>query len=194
MPAAVYSCDAQGHINFYNDAAVKIWGREPELGKEQWCGSLKMFKPDGSPLPHDSCPMAIAIKEGRIVPGEEVIIERPDGSRSVVRVYPQPEFGLSGEITGAINMGFDVTEQVNARNKMEESEKKFRLIAELMPQKIWTSDAVGNKDYFNKTLLDYVGLSSEELKASGWEKMIHPEDWKRNEKCVAAISCNRKRL
>ncbi|MBL0202303.1 MAG: PAS domain S-box protein [Chitinophagaceae bacterium] len=181
LPAAVYSCDAQGHINFYNDAAVKIWGREPELGKEQWCGSLKMFKPDGSPLPHDSCPMAIAIKEGRIVPGEEVIIERPDGSRSVVRVYPQPEFGLSGEITGAINMGFDVTEQVNARNKMEESEKKFRLIAELMPQKIWTSDAVGNKDYFNKTLLEYVGLSAEELKSNGWKMMIHPDDWKRNE-------------
>ena len=112
--------------------------------------------------------------------GEEIIIERPDGSRSIVRVYPQPEFGVSGEITGAINMGFDVTEQVAASKRIEESEKQFRQMAELMPQKVWTSDDKGNKNYFNQTLLDYAGLSFEELKGQGWEKIIHPDDWGKN--------------
>jgi PAS domain S-box-containing protein len=65
--------------------------------------------------------------------------------------------------------------------KLEESEKQFRLMAELMPQKIWTSDAVGNKNYFNKTLLDYVGIPGEALKGRGWKKIIHPDDRKRNE-------------
>jgi two-component system CheB/CheR fusion protein len=121
LPAAVYSCDLLGRIGFYNDAAVKIWGREPEIGKDLWCGSYKIFKTDGSPLSLDSSPMAIAIKEGRAIIGEEIIIERPDGSRSFVQVYPQPEFGLSGEITGAINMGFDITELKKTENDLNEA-------------------------------------------------------------------------
>jgi two-component system, chemotaxis family, CheB/CheR fusion protein len=130
LPAAVYSCDASGHINFYNDAALKVWGRVPDLGKDQWCGSYRLYKPDGSPLALDKSPMALAVKEGRAIDGEEIIIERPDGTRSHVLVYPQPEFGLTGEITGAINMGFDITEQVLARKKIEESEARFRNLVE----------------------------------------------------------------
>ncbi len=125
LPAAVYSCDADGLINFYNDAAVKVWGREPALGKEHWCGSFKLFNPDGSPMPLEKCHMALALKEGRAIIGEEVIIERPDGSRSHVLVYPQPEFDLAGKVTGAINMAFDVTEQVQARKKIEETSARY---------------------------------------------------------------------
>ena len=73
-----------------------------------------MYKPDGTPIPADKCPMAIALKEGRTLNGEELIIERPDGSQSVVLEHPQPEFNVASEITGAINMMIDVTEQVNA--------------------------------------------------------------------------------
>jgi two-component system, chemotaxis family, CheB/CheR fusion protein len=48
-----------------------------------------------------------------------------------------------------------------------------------MPQKIWTADAQGNKNYFNRTCLDYTGFTFEEVKDWGWEKMVHPDDWKR---------------
>jgi len=120
LPAAVYSCDATGHINFYNHAAEKIWGRKPEIGKDLWSGSWKIFTLDGSPIPLESSPMAIALKEGKAIPGQEIIKERPDGSRSFVLEFPQPEFGLSGEITGAINIIIDVTEQVIARKKLQE--------------------------------------------------------------------------
>jgi two-component system CheB/CheR fusion protein len=121
LPAAVHSCDAQGHITFYNDAAVKIWGREPEPGNELWSGAFKMFKSDGTPLPLESSPIAMAIKKGCTIPGEEIIIERPDGTRSIVQVYPHPEFGLSGEITGAINMIFDITEQKRIETELTEA-------------------------------------------------------------------------
>ena len=130
LPAGVYSCDALGRVNFYNKAAAKLWGREPEVGKEQWCGSWKIFRPDGAPVPLDSCPMAIAIKEGRAIMGEELIIERLDGSRSNVLVYPQPEFSLSGELTGAINMVFDITELATANKRIKESEERFRYLVE----------------------------------------------------------------
>ncbi|MBC7523373.1 MAG: PAS domain-containing protein [Flavobacterium sp.] len=76
----------------------------------------------------------------------------------------------------------DISERKLSENKLKESEKQFRLMAELIPQKVWTSDAKGNKDYFNKTLLDYVGKSFEELKGDGWEKIIHPDDREKNKK------------
>jgi two-component system CheB/CheR fusion protein len=182
LPAAVYSCDAQGYINFYNDAAVKLWGRTPEIGKDLWIGSHKMFRPDDSPLSSDQIPMAKTIKEGHKIPGEEFIIERPDGTRSFVLSHPQPEYGFSGELTGAINMLFDITEQVNASRKIKESEKQFRQMAELMPQKVWASDAKGHKNYFNHTLLEYTGKSFEELQGTGWESIMHPDDWEKNKK------------
>ena len=31
MPAAVYTCDAEGLITYFNQRAVELWGREPAL-------------------------------------------------------------------------------------------------------------------------------------------------------------------
>ena len=63
LPVAVYTTDAAGRIAFYNEAAAQLWGVRPELGKSEFCGSWKMYWPDGTPLPHDECPMALALKE-----------------------------------------------------------------------------------------------------------------------------------
>ncbi|MBK8788281.1 MAG: PAS domain S-box protein [Chitinophagaceae bacterium] len=93
----------------------------------------------------------------------------------------QPYHEEDGTISGVMIMASDVTEQVTAIKKMEESENKFRVISELMPEKIWTSDEKGNKIYFNKTMLDYLGATAEELTGGGWKKRIHPEDWISNE-------------
>ncbi|HEY4656673.1 MAG TPA: CheR family methyltransferase [Cyclobacteriaceae bacterium] len=127
LPAGVFSCDAKGTINFYNDAAVAIWGRKPVIGKEKWSGARKLVELDGAPLPADLATTAIALKEGRSVM-KEMLIERPDGTRSAVQVYSQPLFGLSGEITGAISMILDVTEQKGAARKIEESEKRYNML------------------------------------------------------------------
>ncbi len=62
LPAAVYTTDAAGRITYYNEAAATLWGHRPLLGSSEWCGSWKLFWPDGTPLPHDQCPMAIALK------------------------------------------------------------------------------------------------------------------------------------
>lgn len=71
----------------------------------------------------------------------------------------------------------DITEKKNAEKKIIESEKQFRFIADAMPQKVWTADVEGNRNYFNKNLLNYTGLPFEELKGLGWNKIIHPDDW-----------------
>src|SRR5436190_22535047 len=90
LPVAIYTTDAQGRLTHFNPAAVEFSGRTPELGSDHWCVSWKLFRPDGTPLPHDECPMAVTLKEGRIVRGVEAIAERPDGTRVWFTPYPTP--------------------------------------------------------------------------------------------------------
>lgn len=117
LPIAIYTCDKQGFITSFNQAAVKLWGRAPEIGKDLWCGSWKIFQLSGEPLNLDSCPMARTLKEGVAIEGEEIIIERPDGTRLNVLPYPVPTFNDTGELIGAVNTLIDVTEQRNSEGK-----------------------------------------------------------------------------
>jgi signal transduction histidine kinase len=123
-PVAVYSCDASGVIREYNNRAAELWGRKPQLGDtdERFCGSFKLYRPDGSFMPHEKCPMGDVLT-GK-VPGAhdaEVHIERPDGSRIIVIVNIAPVKDDRGEIIGAINCFYDVTERKKAEEALRTS-------------------------------------------------------------------------
>lgn len=109
LPAAIYTADAEGRITFFNKAAADLWGTTPEIGSALWCGATKLYHPDGSVMPNDQCPMAVAIREQRPVRGVEAIVERPDGSRVAVLPHPTPLFDASGAFAGAVNMLVDIT-------------------------------------------------------------------------------------
>jgi PAS domain S-box-containing protein len=134
-PVAVYSIDASGVIQEFNRVAVELWGREPAPGDtdERFCGSYRLFRPDGSFMPHEQCPMA------QVVSGEiseardaEVLIERPDGSRVAVIVNIRPLKGPNGEITGAINCFYDITERYRIER---ERQQKADALADLNRRK-----------------------------------------------------------
>src|SRR5882672_9733445 len=111
-PVAVYSCDAAGVIQEFNRRAVELWGREPVLGDtdERFCGSFKLYRPDGTFMPHQECPMAEVVA-GRLAEAcdAEVLIERPDGSRITVVVNIRPVTNERGDVIGAINCFYDIT-------------------------------------------------------------------------------------
>lgn len=121
-PVAVYSCDVSGVIEHFNQRAAELWGREPAPGDtdERFCGSFKMFRPDGSFMPHELCPMA-QVLSGEIAQARdaEVLIERPDGSRVVVVVNIRPLENQRGEVTGAINCFYDITDRKQAEEQQE---------------------------------------------------------------------------
>ncbi|MBI3476549.1 MAG: PAS domain S-box protein [Acidobacteria bacterium] len=123
-PVAVYSCDVSGVIRDYNNRAAELWGRKPERGDtdERFCGSFKMYRPDGSFMPHEQCPMGDVLS-GKIpwMHDAEVHIERPDGSRIVVIVNIAPLTDDQGEIRGAINCFYNVTERKRAEEALRES-------------------------------------------------------------------------
>src|SRR5262249_46783332 len=56
IPAAIYTTDAEGRVTYFNESALDLAGRAPEIGKDQWSVAWKLFWPDGTPMPHDECP------------------------------------------------------------------------------------------------------------------------------------------
>lgn len=118
---AVYSTDATGAITRYNQAAAELWGRQPDIDGDRWCGSWKLFHPDGTPMSHEDCPMGIALREKRVVRGQEILVERPDGSLHTVLPYPSPIYGANGELVGAVNVLVDISEQTQMRNDLQEA-------------------------------------------------------------------------
>lgn len=118
LPAAIYTTDSKGRITFFNKAAVEMAGRVPQSGDE-WCVTWRLYEPDGTPLAHDKCPMAVALKQNRPVRGVEAIAERPDGSRVPFIPYPTPMRDTAGNLTGAINMLVDITERKESENRQK---------------------------------------------------------------------------
>jgi PAS domain S-box-containing protein len=113
LPFAVYVCDRDGLVLRYNHRAAELWGRAPKLGdpNERFCGSYRMFRPDGSLLPHHQCPMADVLRTGVSVREQEVHIERPDGLRGIALVDIEAVKDSDGNIVGAVNCFQDITDR-----------------------------------------------------------------------------------
>jgi PAS domain S-box-containing protein len=160
LPAAVYTCDAHGRIMLYNEAAAALWGRRPIIGQDRWCGSWKIFQPDGTLLPLEECPMALAVRNGESINGQELVVEREDGSRSSVMVYPHPTRDASGNVSGAVNMVVDITE----RKRAEESLREAKAEAE---------EASKAKD-------DFLAALSHELRTPLTPAILLASEWERD--------------
>jgi len=134
LPFAVYVCDRDGLVQRYNRRAADLWGRTPKLGdpNERFCGSYRMFRPDGSLLPHHECPMADVLRTGVSVREQEVHIERPDGLRGIALVDIEAIKDSDGNIVGAVNCLQDITERKRGEaqivNLAHEAERRAKNI------------------------------------------------------------------
>src|SRR5690606_4575022 len=123
LPEAVYCCDTSGRITLFNDAALRLWGRVPELGVDRWCGAYRIYTPDGTLVPHAHCTMATLLSERQERGSAEAIIERPDGTRRVVLTHPQ--LVKEGNVVlGAVNVVIDITERKHAENLLREADRR----------------------------------------------------------------------
>jgi PAS domain S-box-containing protein len=180
LPAAVYTCDLEGRVTSYNRAAAALWGREAVIGQDLWCGSWRIFRPDGAPLPLDQCPMAVSIREQRPVRGEEILIERPDGTRRQVMPCPDLIRDQSGQVVGAVNMLVDVTERKRIEEALRESEGRFRAIFGQAAVGISLVDLDGHYIEVNDRLCQILRRPPEELLSITCPQLTHRDDWPRN--------------
>jgi two-component system CheB/CheR fusion protein len=171
LPAAIYTTDVAGAITYFNEAAAALWGFRPTLGESKWCGSWKLFWPDGRALPHDQCPMAIALKEERPVRGYEAVAERPDGIRIPFIPFPTPLYNSSGVMVGAVNMLIDITD----RKRSEQDAQRLAAIIESSGDAIISKDLNGIITSWNTAAERIFGYMAEEAIGKSILILIPPQ-------------------
>ncbi|MDX3807932.1 hypothetical protein ACXIUS_15015 [Bosea thiooxidans] len=79
-------------MTHFNKACINFAGRRPVPGRDRWCVTWKLSTIDGEFLPHECCPMAVAIKRRQPIRGLTAVAERPDGRRVHFAPFPTPIF------------------------------------------------------------------------------------------------------
>lgn len=136
LPTAAYTCDQEGLITYYNQAAIDLWGQEPELLSpvNKFCGSFRLFDKEGNQVDHAECWVAIAIQESKVIYGEEVVIECPDGTRKSVLAHVNPILDSSSKITGAINVLVDISDRILLERSLRETTARLEICQRVLDQ------------------------------------------------------------
>ena len=150
LPAPIYTTDAEGWVTFFNPACIDFAGRVPVPGTDRWCVTWKLYTEAGAFLPHDQCPMAVAVKERREVRGVVALAERPDGSRVMFTPYPTPLFDADGEFAGAVNILIDVTDRRQAEALRAQAMRCRRLAHSVTDQQVADTLALMASEYDDK--------------------------------------------
>jgi PAS domain-containing protein len=135
LPAPIYLTDADGWVTHFNSACIAFAGRVPVPGEDRWCVTWRLYEENGDFLPHESCPMAVAIREQRPIRGIVAVAERPDGTRVMFTPFPTPIFDAAGRLVGAVNLLVDVTDRRQAESLRAQARRCRRLAQSVMDQR-----------------------------------------------------------
>jgi PAS domain S-box-containing protein len=173
LPAGAYTCDAGGLITYFNEQAKVLWGRAPKLNDaiDRYCGSFKLYAADGTPIKHDACWMAKALQTGEEFNGQEIIVERPDGTRLNVLAHANPIRDPAGQIVGAVNVLVDVSD----RKRAIDAQTLLAAIVESSDDAIVSKTLEGQILSWNSGAERLFGYSAAEAVGSSIMLIIPPE-------------------
>ena len=181
-PVGIIYVDSQGRLLRANAANRQIWGDYPLSASVDEYGEWKGWWPAGTPragrrLEIPEWPIA------RVLRGEDLVASVIEiepfgepGTRRTILIRTAAIRDRDGKVQGAVAANMDISAQVAAERAMMESEAKFRLIADAIPQLAWSADAEGANDYLNARWSEFTGMPLERIGSNGWGDVIHPDD------------------
>ena len=182
IPQPAWTCDQSGACDFMSDRWMEFTGTptEQNLGY----GWLECLHPE------DREPTARIWAESvarRAVLDTSFRIRRFNGEYRWFLTLAVPYQGDDGAIKW-FGTNTDITVQREAVAALTSSEKRFRELADSLPQLIWVSNAAGENTYCNQRFSDYTGLPVNEMMRMDWQAIVHPDDLERTiatwTKCV----------
>jgi PAS domain S-box-containing protein len=181
LPIAAYVCESpSGRIVRYNRRAVELWGQDPLLADPGvlYCGAYRLYTPDNGPIPPTYAPMVDVLRTGAARLGEEMVVERPDGSRVYVRANINPLLAEDGRILGAVNTFEDISDRVETLRALRVSEERYARAAKTGRTGVWEWEIATNALYISPNLKSLLGYTDEELpnRLEEWCHLVHPDD------------------
>ncbi|MCB7482120.1 PAS domain S-box protein [Christiangramia sediminis] len=161
-------------IEMANDAMIELWGKDHSVIGKTLHEALPEL--EGQPF-HEL--LQNVYTTGKTYWGKEDPVDLVINNKLHTGYFNFTYKALSdekGEIYGILNMAVDVSEIVESKKLLKDSEERYRQMADLMPEKVSNIDPQGNVVYFNQGWLDYTGLSKEEFEEQGLNSFISPAE------------------
>ncbi|WP_164891155.1 PAS domain-containing protein [Botryobacter ruber] len=175
LPLMIWTASPGGHVTYYNQRWFEYTGATSgELSDRGW---EKFIHPDD--LESSETTWRQALQEGEPFVNQSRWRSAHDGSYRWFLGRGVPIFDNEGRISLWVGSHTDIEDQKRMMGALEESTRKFRFLAESIPQIVWTTDGQGYHDYFNQRWTDYTGLSLEDSLGTTWRHVLHPDDRKR---------------
>ncbi|HEY1758114.1 MAG TPA: PAS domain S-box protein [Bryobacteraceae bacterium] len=168
---AILAFTPAGNILSWNSAAERIMGysREETVGKHL---SIVLAPERLLKLP----PFIERILQGHSIPQYESVVVHRNGHRIPISVTGSPIRNLLGEVTAISIILREITERKLAEEALEESQARFRIMADGCPAMMWVTDAEGGIEFINRAFRDFTGASFEQMQGDKWQLTLHPED------------------
>jgi PAS domain S-box-containing protein len=171
IPTLCWIADAEGYIYWYNRRWYEYTGKSP-AEMEGW-GWQSVHDPKTLPDVLERWKAAISSAQ----PFEMVFpIRGADGILRPFLTRINPAFDANGAVTNWFGINTDISLQVEAEDAFARSEAKFRILADSMPQMVWSTTPDGRPDYFNARWYEFTGAPIWSTDPEAWMASVHPDD------------------
>ncbi len=173
---ALFMMNAEGYCTFMNPEAERMTGFTLEEVQEKPLHYLiHHHRPDGSFYPMEECPIDKALPTNSDVRAHKDVFIHKNGTFYPVTCAASPVFENGVPVSTVIEVR-DLTKEQEAQKALEDSEMRFRFMAEAMPSMVWMSKADGTAIFVSERWTRFTGIATEDMLVNGWHQAIHPDD------------------
>lgn len=170
VPVAINVCEGENfEYKISNQISEKVWGYKPIIGS-----FVKDTVPgiEERPIYKD---LLKAFHEGIQISKKEHEFKDQYNKKQHINYIFQPIRDDDGVVKYVMTLGYDVSEELEIKKRLRENEKKFKTLAEFMPQIVWTADKYGNATYFNQNWYLYTQFPKDSDPNENLKNILNPK-------------------